>query len=281
MKQNCYSILFSLEVVHSFFENNICNCLLFEPTELTQKVMKRFGFFTQQKNNHFIFLSNSSQPLSVFFDYIKNVTFENAFNFSVKTTDENFWLYTELPLGFEGQIDYSSERKHSISPEGIVTLAPSFLAIRKGRVGGLRIFFDDILSHKRENEPAKFKIELTARSTQWQYYVINKNSVHVENPGIDGRLNIAFDGPTRVTIPSGEEAMLFTSANKLLPLSVKPSFHLNLMNYKTAKEENERAGPRFKGKILFKGLPWPDPRRIAMAELNGNAVFASPMYIYL
>ena len=281
MKQNHYSILVTLEVQHSFFKESECNCLLFEPGELTQKVMKRFGFFTRQKNNHFALLSNSNQPLSVFFDYIKKVTFENAFDFIIKTTDEHFWLYTELPLGFEGQIDYSSERKHSISPEGIVKLAPSFQSVSKGVVGKLRIFFDDIISHKEENGPAKFKIELTARSTQWQYYVINKNSVHVENPAIDGRLNISFDGPKRVTIPNGEEAMLFTSADKLLPLSAKPSFQLNLLNHKTAKEENERAGPLFKGKILFKGLPWPDPGRIAMAELNGIPVFASPMYIYL
>jgi len=281
MIKDGYSMIFSVEVLHSFFEKKVCDCLLFEPAEITEKVMKRFGFIIRKKTNGFALYCNTSQLLSVFFEYIKKATFENSFDFTINTNDESFWLFTELPQGPEGQIAYSSEKNCGVDKEGIVTLQPSFSQTKKGVVGNMRICFDDILFYKKENDQANFRIEFQSRSTQWQYYVINKSSVHVENPAINGKLNISFDGPVNVNIPTGEKAMLFTSAEELLPLSQKPTFQLDLINNKTVEGENERAGPKSARKILFKGLPWPDPGGIGLIELNGRQIFSSPMYIYL
>ncbi len=280
MIKDNYSPIFSIEVLHSFFEEKICDCLLFEPEEVTEKVMKRFGFVIMPKTNGFVIYCNTSQPLPVFFNYIKSATFEHSFDFKIKTDDENFWIFTELPFRFDGQIHYSSEKIMGKDKEDVVTLEPDFIPGKKGYVGRMRICFDNILSYKKDDNPAKFKLLFSSRSTQWQYYVINKSAVHVENPAINGKLNIAFDGPITVNIPTGEEAMLFTTANALLPLAQKPSFQLNLVNSSTLTE-NERAGPVRAGKILFKGLPWPDPGRIGLIEQNGHQVFSSPMYIYL
>jgi hypothetical protein len=105
--------------------------------------------------------------------------------------------------------------------------------------------------------------------------------MQVENLAINGKLNISFDGPVEVIIPSGEQAMLFTSANELLPLSQNPGFQLDLINNKAGVVDNKNIIPRSNRKILFKGLPWPDPGIIDMTELNGRPVYASPMYIYL
>jgi hypothetical protein len=280
MKTDNYSAILSIEVSHSFFEKNICDCLSFEPDELTNKVMQRFGFLIRKMNNGIAVYNNRTQSLPVFFDYIKRATFEHSFDFTVKTNDESFWLFTELPEGFDGQIHYSSE-KRSIGSDGSVTLDPSYQKGGKGVVGKLRILFDDVLSYKKESEPAVFKIEFKARSTQWQYYIINKSSVHVENPAINSRLNMSFDGPFPVTIPSGEEAMLFTSADKLIPLSEKPSFQLDLVSRKKSESNDERAGPRLSPKMLFRGLPWPDPGMVSLFERNGRSIFSSPMYVYL
>lgn len=281
MKTDGYFAIFSVEVLHSFFEKNICDCLLFKPDDLTEKVMKRFGFLTRKKNNGFTIYINKTQPLSVFFDYIKRATFETTFDFTIKTTDESFWLYTELPAGFDGQIHYSSERALPNEEDGSLTLEPTFITGSNTNVGKLSIRFDDVLTYIKPDDHAKFRIRFKARSTQWQYYIINKSSVHVENPAINSRLNISFEGPVPVTIPTGEEAMLFTSADNLLPLSSKPSFQLDLVNDKKREGDDERAGPQLTKKMLFKGLPWPDPGRVSLFELNGRRIFSSPMYVYL
>jgi hypothetical protein len=281
MTTDSYSKIFSLEVLHSFFEKKICDCLLFEPAEITDKVMKRFGFIVRKKMNGFSVYCNTSQLLPFFFDYIKKATFENSFDFVIKTNDESFFLFTELPPGPEGQIDYSSEKISGIDAAGVVVLQPAYSQTKKGVVGNIRFCFDDILTYKKDKDATAFRIEFQSRSTQWQYYIVNKSSVHVENPAINGKLNISFDGPVNVNIPSGETAMLFTSANELLPLSAKPQFQLDLVNNKIVEGENERAGPLSARKILFKGLPWPDPGRIGLTELNGRQIFSSPMYIYL
>ena len=276
-----FSLIFSLDVLHSFFEKGICNCLFFEPAMVSEKVMKRFGFRIRKNVNGFGLYCNTSQPLPIFFDYIKRATFENSFDFTISTNDENFWVFTDLSTGPEGQIAYSSEKVSRVDEEGVAILQPSFSSNQKGIVGNIKILFDDILLYKKNEAAASFRIEFQSRSTQWQYYIINKSSMHVENPAINGKLNISFDGPVEVLIPSGEQAMLFTSANELLPLSQKPRFQLDLVNNRAGGGENEMAIPRSNRKILFKGLPWPDPGRIGMTELNGRPVFSSPMYIYL
>ena len=281
MKTGGYFAIFSVQVFHSFFEKNVCDCLLFEPDQLTEKVMKRFGFLFRKYNDGFAIYSNRTQPLSILFDYIKRATFESSFDFTVKTNDDNFWLFTEFPVGFEGQIQYSSDKKILVDEENVVTLEPSFQSGTKGNVGSLSIRFDDIVTYKNESDPAKFRIGFKALSTQWQYYIINNSSIHVENPAINGRLNISFDGPVPVIIPSGEKAMLFTSADKLLPLSDKPTFQLDLVNHKKTESDMERSGPLVTKKMLFKGLPWPDPGNVSMLELNGRRIFSSPMYVYL
>lgn len=281
MMKDEFSLIFSLDVQHSFFENGICNCLFFEPAIVSEMLMKRFGFRILQNVNGFGLYCSISQPLPVFFDYIKRATFQNCFEFNMATNDQNFWAFTDLPPGPEGQIDYTSEKISRVDNAGLAILQPSYTNNATGIVGSIKIVFDDIQLYKKTDTAATFRIEFQSKSTQWQYYIINKSSMHVENPAINGKLNINFDGPVNVQIPTGEQAMLFTSANELLPLSQKPKFQLDLINKNVTDGENATWNLKFPRKILFKGLPWPDPGSIGMIELNGRQVFASPMYIYL
>jgi hypothetical protein len=96
------------------------------------------------------------------------------------------------------------------------------------------------------------------------------------NPNIAGKTNISFGGPENVTIDNGQQAMLFTSDN-LIPLSEVPVHRFNLVN-NSDNSANQKVSP---GKLIFKGLPNPDPVRIGIDMAGKDTRVVSPMYVYV
>lgn len=146
-------------------------------------------------------------------------------------------------------------------------------------IGNLKIYFDDIPGPAGKSSPANYIIRLMARSTQWQYYIINKNSVSLSNPSISGKTNISFKGPGNVKLENGEEALLFYS-DQDLPLSQVPTRKFDLVS-ETAGSTINTTKKSSGTKIVYKGLPNPDPPDMGTILIDGKIRPASPMYIYI
>ena len=274
-----FQLVFKLEVFHTYFDKNSCRCLEFNPGDATGTLITRFGFKMKANTNGFEFYSNSSQALDSLLTYIERATGQTYFDFDIVTNDPQFNNFTELPVNWAGQLLYDS-RKVSDN-NGTVLLMGTLSDTRSIQVlGNLKLYFKDIMAFLAEYGYVQFNISYKARSTQWQYYIINTSAVPLNNSGIAGKTGINFSGPETVNIATGQQALFFSSGNTFIPLSERPVQKFDLVNKPVNTGNgmlNKSPGP----KIIFKGLPNPDPK------WNGNVVIdtvnrvSSPMYVYV
>jgi hypothetical protein len=281
MIRSNFQMMFKVEVFHSYFEQGICNCLRFKPGATTTGLLKRFDFKIRNKINGFDFYSNSRYTITAFLQYIQTSTNQTFFDFEIESNDPNFHLFTELPVDWVGQLFYDSQASVNMHQDGVVELGQSLSENANiTSLGNLTVHFDDILKFGPGNKCAQFAINYKARSTQWQYFVINKSSIQLNNPAIGGKADIGFNGPENVTIENGERAILFTSGDNLIPLSKVPTYKFDLVN-RPALNGNDPPKRASAPKIIFRGLPNPDPKRIGIVNVNSINQVSSPIYVYV
>ncbi|MEO8240538.1 MAG: hypothetical protein ABI576_20705 [Flavobacterium sp.] len=274
-----YIKIFGTAAYHTFFDDGKCNCLHFIPNHKTNKTLKKFGFKINLISNGFDLYSNTTSSLSDLLDYISKTTQQDYFEFDIKCSNPNFILFTAIPVNWIGAINYSSQDPKNQNDNGTIILSQTLEnEIMPSHFGHLKIYFADILKEQNNASGILFKINFTARATQWQYYFINKNAVTLNNPSITEKENIQFNGPKTVTIQTGETALLFTSDKTFIPLSEKPKYKFDLITKSVSNPSNQN---NTKSKIIIKGLPVPDVSRIGIIENNDQNQVASPMYIYL
>jgi hypothetical protein len=276
MMQNILLKTFGTAVFHTYFENNECNCLYFTPTKESEFIINKFGFKLKNNSNGFDLYYNPISTLSAILDYIEKTTMTDYFEFIIKTKDPDISLYTEMPVDGLGQVNFSSQNSNNQNSTGHFILNPIFeTSTYNTGFGLLKIYFQDIQNAQNTCNSIQYDINFSSRATQWQYYIINRNAIPIENPSISEKGQIQFDGPQSITIQTGEQALLFTSKN-LLPVSEKPKYIFDLINTTHSIEL-----PTTRSKIILKSLPVPDASRITIIALNNQNQVASPMYIYL
>lgn len=279
--QSSFKIAFNVAVAHTYFDKGICNCLQFVPGAGTQKLLKRFGFIVRNKINGFDLYSNSASEPSALLNHVNKVTGQNSFVFKIRTNNSSFNYFTDLPLNWGGQLVYNSQSTVNVSASNIVQLKETTSEdIDTTCIGTLTVNFDDLLKYSSASGFAQFQISYKARSTQWQYFVINKSALALGNPAIVGKSDISFSSPSNVTIDSGQQAMLFSSGNKLIPLSEIPQYKFDLVN-NPASNGGESPAKSTSVKTIFKGLPNPDPNRIGIVSIDNQQQVSSPMYVYV
>ncbi|WP_264537866.1 hypothetical protein [Flavobacterium sp. N1736] len=270
---------FSVMVYHSYFDNHKCNCIHLIPTNKTQQLLDKFGFKINKVSNGFDLFCNTTSSITTLLDYISKTASQDYFEFDIKTSNSNFIFFTALPINWLGQIMYSSQNSKNQNSKGTITLSQTLETnTRPVFLGNLKVYLEDIKQNLSNNTSLLFEINFEARATQWQYYIINKNSVPLNNPTISGKESIEFNGPKNVTLPTGEKSLLFTSGETNILLSEKPKYKFDLLN-KSASSATKQKNSN--GKILIKGLPVPDVSRIGIIENNQQNQVTSPMYIYL
>ncbi len=280
MTQSNYKMIFSVEVQHTYFENDICNCLQFNPSDTTMAILKRFGFRMNNKIDGFEFYSDTTTALPAFLNYITATTGQDNFDFDIATTNPEFNNFTDLPTDWIAKMIFDSQSSSNEYNGGIVSLAKNLSPNQNAStVGNLKIHFEDIVKYGNENGYAVFEIQLNARSTQWQYFIINKSSLQLENLSIGGKAEVKFEGPENVVIQSGQQALLFSSGDKLLPLSEIPKYKFDLVN--NPKSGSESPTKKSNSKIIFKGLPNPDPKHFGIIGIGNQNQVSSPMYVFV
>ena len=272
MIRSNFQPLFKITVSHSYFEQGICQCLWFKEGKATADLSKRFGLKRRDTINGLEFYADTQATIRAFLNYISSTTKATYFDFDLETTDDAFRTFTESPLGWLGQFVYDSQNESNTNDRGITQLnaelSPDFNA---KSVGSLKIYFSDIIKQGF----AQFAISYMARATQWQYFIINRSAVKLDNPAISGKNEVKFDGPETVTMDNGQKAILFTSGSNLLPLSKVSGLRFDLVNNSVQADSQKSSS-----KIIFKGLPSPDPIRIGTVQGQSNQL-ASPMYVYI
>jgi hypothetical protein len=281
MIRSNFQIVFKVEVLHSYFEKDVCNCLRFKPGIVTGRLLKRFDFRIRNKINGFDFYTNSRDNIAAFLQYIQTSTNQTFFDFEIENNNSNFYFFTELAVDWVGQLIYDSQADSNVYQEGVVQLAQSLSEnVSATSLGNLTLHFDDIVKFRVNNGYAQFTITYKARATQWQYFVINKSAVQLSNPAIAGKTDIEFNAPENVIIENGLQAILFSSGDNLIPLTEVPNYKFDLVNRRPLNH-NDSPKKASAPKIIFKGLPNPDPKRIRVVKINNTNQVSSPIYVYV
>ncbi|HET6991756.1 MAG TPA: hypothetical protein VFJ43_10550 [Bacteroidia bacterium] len=279
MMQSNFKIAFDVEILHTYFQNSICDCLQLVPGYSSLGFINKYGFRINEKTNGLDVYFNSENSISTVFDYITAVTGINYFEFELVSTDPTFNNFTDLPIDWLGQLIYDSQSGSNSYQNGVLVLGENLVSLPCAKnIGSLKIYFADVLRYQNENGVSNFQIQLRARSTQWQYYVINQSALLLENPSIVGKPATGFTGPENVKIQSGQSALFFSS-DTLLPLSEVPKIQFDLVNNPASSDSNSK---RNNSKIIFKGLPNPDTKHLGVTTtLNGQNLISSPMYVFI
>jgi hypothetical protein len=277
--QTNLQLLFSVRVVHNYFANDICSCLQFSPKETSENMLKKYGFKLRRTSDGFDLFSSLASAAAGLLNTVKTASGQDYFEFDIHSTDPNFVFFTEIPADRFWLMEYESHDPLNSAEDDSIALHLTLTEQKISPViGSLKIYFDDILRNAAKTLPVNYIIRLTARTTQWQYYIINKTSVSLSNPTISGKTNISFKGPENVTLENGEEALFFYSDQVDLPLSQVPISRFDLVNSATvnaAHPTNKNSNTR----IVLKGLPNPNPSDMRMVLIDGKMRTISPMYI--
>jgi hypothetical protein len=275
MIQSNFIKVFNVMVYHTFYDNGKCKSLHFTPSSQTEKALRKFGFLINTSSNGFDLFYNATTSIESVLNYITSTTSLEYFEFTIESDTPNFIYFTALPINWLGQITYTSQDPKNQNKDTKIQLNQTFETKESTlQFGQLKIYFVDIIK-QNSSQPIQFEINFEARATQWQYYIINKNSIPMDNPLITDKGSMQFDGPKKTTLQTGEEALLFTSGTTYIAQSEKIKNKFDLVN---KNKPNESTKINSNAKIILKGLPVPDVSRIVIIE---NNQVASPMYIYL
>ena len=265
--QTNYNVLFSIQVFHSYFKNSTGSFLQVSPDSSTKTLLQAYGLVFRAGNSGFDMYANAHETGIDLLEQLYLSSGINSFNFDITTHDPMFHNYTELPLGFQGLLSYSSDDgSNQLENENTTLLHTRMVdAQNERKLGTLKIRFDDIKKQLNSNVQAHYTIRFAARSTLWQYYVVNQSDLNLEGMRIKSLAGIQFDGPVAVSVPNGQKAFLFTSKT-FIPLSEYAMYKFDLIT---------DAG------LIISVLPTPGPANLSFTVVNGVKKACSPVYLYL
>ncbi|WP_299136733.1 hypothetical protein [uncultured Tenacibaculum sp.] len=275
MIRSSFQTIFNLEVTHTYYENNICKGLVYKPTKETQTIINKFFFKPRITDTGFGLYTDTKRSIAFFLNYLTEVTGETSFHFEANTLNPQFYQITDLPINKIGVIIYKSNWVIPSSKAAPIVLKSNFIPTKEANVVfKVSIEFKDIISQFENNITPLYQIKFKARATQWNYLVMNRSRQNLGSLSIESKSNIKFKGPVEVNLQNGEKAQRFTTDKELLKLTEIPKYSFDLISL-TKKNGLDRT------KIIFKGLPNPNP---SVIEVNTNQLaplVASLMYVYV
>ncbi|PCI93939.1 MAG: hypothetical protein COB15_15380 [Flavobacteriales bacterium] len=272
--------IFQVRALHSYFDKNECKCLTFEPSKSTLKLMQRFGLHIHLHNDGFSFFATTKDSINNYLAYIETVSRKSSFEFEIQPKIDNFNVFTDLPVDWSGTISFNTDNESNILSNGTLDIEKNYSFKKStGSLALLTINFKDILKYGDLDSFTEFQIKFNRRATQWQYYIINRSAVKLDNPKISSKTDINFTGPVKTTIATGIEALLFTSGEQLIPLSKTPLYKFSLINESAVLENTAKS--KTSSKIIFNALPNPKTEMIGFKVDTDTKLVSSPMYVYI
>jgi len=267
MEQHGFTPLLSVQVQHTYFEDGACNCIKFTPAAVTQSLFTRFNCVMRYNTGGFVLHINKQDEVAALLAHIKTATGETAFAFDISTTDPAFALFTDMPLHNHVNMVYNSGyAANTVTPGGMQLVATMVDDAVNKTIGQLIICFDDITKCLAGTSGPHYSIQYKARSTQWQYFIINKSGLALHSLRITNNKGIIFNGPENILLENGEPAYLFSTGDAVLPISEKAQYIFSLA-----------AGSR----IVIKSLPTATKTNVQIIVEDGIIKAVSAVYVYI
>ncbi|MFT5822752.1 MAG: hypothetical protein ACI8ZM_004009 [Crocinitomix sp.] len=258
-----YSKIAELQLKHTYFTSTLCPALSLKPTKNTATVMAKYNFVVREINGAYSLVCEDQENLKTYLDYITLVTEMDSFNFELVVEDANFFIFSNLPTDNLGTYVYSTGNQES---DGV--LKPE-LNTDTGVFSNVKFRFEDLA----QNTNGSYQIQFQASTSIWNYIIINRSELNVENCYIKTNDENEFNSPVEMTLPTGDKAISFSSSK---PISMTQTSKVSYNLAQTSQNSNLPSG-----KIIFKGLPIAGPINTSINKQNGEDQYVSSLYIYI
>lgn len=280
MMKASYIKIFQVKVIHTYFNNNVCTCINIAPSKTTLEIMKRFGLSIHHQIDGISFYSNSNESYRNYLLYIETISGQKSFDFTLQSTKANFNIITDVPTDLCGLVHFDSKNASNTFSNGSFNIVGKYVSkASTDFVATLQIQIKDIIKYSQQKDNLEFALNFKSRSTQWQYYIVNRSAAKLENLKVLSKNDFNFVGPKKATIPTGEEALLFSSGKHLIPLHETSKYKFNLVN-----EKEKGVGVSLNNNsytMVFSALPSPNPEMMATIIDKETKIVSSKMYIYI
>ena len=270
-----YKTLLKLIVRHSFFQDEICNCIQFDPTSSSANLLSRCGIHVVNRVDGFDLMIKEDAPIKDNLSSLLKDSEESNFEFRLRATNSLFYTFTDFPVNWQGQINYSTANTKGEADGSKQLLSEEKDTFDPEILGTLKIRLSDLIS---EDSGIPYQVKFDARKTQWQYFIINQSSVDLQKPMIKDNMGIAYLGPFDVELMNGTKALLFTSGDHFIPLNEYPLRDIDLLDQ---GENAQQGGNDADTKVVMKGLPNASANITAVVQYERQNILSSPVYVYL
>jgi len=267
-----YTSLCKVTVSHTYYASNICECLQYQASQETTTMMSKYGFVLRLMKDGFELYTSSSQPIETHLNYITQVSGATSFEFIGITTDPNFSNFTNIPMNELGVLTFASDQTVSNTSDTKIQLAETFVTDTTAhKTIAISIKFEDLIRLQKTMSNLSFLIQLQARETQWNYYIVNSSNQEYNELAIEGSDEIQFTSPTETTLQNSQKALLFISKTTKIPLKNEVTYTFDLVNTKQTISGDRK-------EVLIKGLPIPNPQNL---QIQDDHTIASLIYVYI
>lgn len=256
-----YQLLCSVELLHSYFADNIMQNFRIFPDDDTQRILQQHGLMLRNHQNKLeIYFSPQKLSRAQFADLPK-------LSFYIEVGDPYFHNYTQLPLDqnqkvyvFENQPDKTSLSKQEVvSDEDI---AAEDAVVPAQALGLIRLTLSAIA-----DEVPTYQLKFEARRVIWRYFIISQSSseMSIDAEGFPS----TFIDKGLQTLSNNDQAHVFESDPKEpIALAERSAYTVSL---KIAQNDGDISVP----------LPIPSALGLKPVETEGHILFYSDMYVYL
>jgi len=279
VSKSSYTKLFGLSVLHSYFKDGVCSCLKLVPTTATAALIDRYQFSIRTMSTGIDVYNSSTTNLDQYLNYIAQTIEASYFEFELHCSDQNFYLFTDLPVDWYGQMLYSSkDRQKPQSGTSIVLerhLSPSGEG-DMGTVGNIKIYFSDLMELETSKQSTAFLLNYAARATFWEYIIVGNGATDLSTAYITNNAGIDFTSPEETTLPNQQNAYMFSSGMHQLTLSDVPLYSFDL-----TQAQANTSSLQLKPKTLFKSLPMPSLNNLIIENAEEQSRVSSRIFVYL
>ena len=272
------SLLFQIEFRHDYYSDGRFQDITVTADKDTQTLIDRYQLITRLENSVFSCYATNNSPPGDFLRYLSELYHNKPFIFHLNSSMRDFNIITDLPLDWSGQIILNNDNvvkdeKDNIELKQVLSTR---MVHDDNRISVIRLFPGEIFSGNDGNN--KYLVKFVSRKTRWQYFVINRSQIKLNQPEITNENNVVFFRRDNALTPTGENALRFDSGDFVFPIRQAPVEQFDLVDsIETSSGENAQ---RIEN-VLIKGLPTPKNNQINVAAVKGEQRVYSDVYVYL
>lgn len=261
---NTFSKIFSLQLSHTYYANEICNDIQYVASSETESMTRKFSLKLRILSNGFELYNGSGNTLKELLNYISQTTENKSFNFYATVVNPRFYnVSKEFPVQELGYLQYDSQNNTSGIIKGTFNSTSNPQEALQ-----IKIQFNDLI--QENNTVSEFKIHIETKATQWRYYIVNNSQMELGTLQIGGNAPYQFNSQENTTLQDGTKAILISSGTQKIPLQEVAKYKLSLENIQNGRTSQ-----------VFTGLPMANPNNITLFQENGTPQIASPIYVYI